>query len=76
MDKPIVQERGKDAEAAELRKLNMEEKRKLEKLVIADIDSATARFDAVTNSARLSSRSLSEHLLQTRKHCTNAAISQ
>ena len=36
----------------EPRKLNMEEKRKLEKLLIADIDSATARYDAVTKEER------------------------
>ncbi len=52
MDKPIVQERAKEAEAAEPRKLNMEEKRKLEKLLIADIDSATERYNAVTKEER------------------------
>jgi hypothetical protein len=52
MDKPTVQERAKDAEALEPRKLNMEEKRKLEKLLIADIDSATSRYDAVTSEER------------------------
>jgi hypothetical protein len=36
----------------EARKLNMEEKRKLEKLLIADIDSATSRYDAVTRAER------------------------
>jgi hypothetical protein len=36
----------------ETRKLNMEEKRKLEKLLIADIDSATTRYDKVTNEER------------------------
>lgn len=41
-----------EADASEPRKLNMEEKRKLEKLLIADIDSATARYDAVTREER------------------------
>jgi hypothetical protein len=52
MDKPKVQERAKEAEATEPRKLNMEEKRKLEKLLIADIDSATERYDAETKTER------------------------
>jgi hypothetical protein len=46
MDKP------KDAESSEPRKLNMEEKRKLEKLLIADIDSATTRYDSITRAER------------------------
>ena len=50
MEKSPTQE--KDANTAEVRKLNMEEKRKLEKLLIADIDSATARYDAVTSEER------------------------
>lgn len=50
MTKPI-QEKAQ-AEVQEPHKLNMEEKRKLEKLLIADIDSATARYDAVTNEER------------------------
>jgi hypothetical protein len=62
MDKPTVQERAKEAEATEPRKLNMEEKRKLEKLLIADIDSATERYDAVTNEER---RALVERLERT-----------
>lgn len=36
----------------EPRKLNMEEKRKLEKLLIADIDSAVAQYNAVTEEGR------------------------
>lgn len=39
------QEGALDTEAQEPRKLNMEEKRKLEKLLLADIDSAVARYD-------------------------------
>jgi hypothetical protein len=50
MDK--AQERHDAPESAEVRKLNMEEKRKLEKLLIADIDSAVARYDAVTQEER------------------------
>jgi len=52
MEKPKVQERVTEAEPTEPRKLNMEEKRKLEKLLIADIDSATASYDAVTLAER------------------------
>lgn len=52
MDKSKGQERAQEAEAAESRKLNMEEKRKLEKLLIADIDSAASRYDAVTQEER------------------------
>jgi hypothetical protein len=48
MTKPTVQE----AEPQEPRKLNMEEKRKLEKLLIADIDSTAARFEAATREGR------------------------
>jgi len=51
MDKPTP-ERTKETEVREPRKLNMEEKRKLEKLLIADIDSATKRYDAVTTEER------------------------
>ena len=36
----------------------MEEKRKLEKLLIADIESATARYDAVTQEERQAVKSL------------------
>jgi hypothetical protein len=52
MNKPTVQKEAKEAEVQEPRKLNMEEKRKLEKLLIADIDSAVARYDAVTKEER------------------------
>jgi hypothetical protein len=41
-----------ETEVVEGRKLNMEEKRKLEKLLIADIDSAEARYNAITNEER------------------------
>lgn len=52
MDKSTAQERVAGAETAEPRKLNMEEKRKLEKLLIADIDSAMARHDATAKAER------------------------
>jgi hypothetical protein len=52
MEKPKSEKREETAEAPESRKLNMEEKRKLEKLLIADIDSATASYDAITNEER------------------------
>jgi hypothetical protein len=52
MEKPKSEKQEETAEAPESRKLNMEEKRKLEKLLIADIDSATARYDAITNEER------------------------
>ena len=51
MDK-TNQERAKEADATEARKLNMEEKRKLEKLLIADIDSAVSRYEVVTHAER------------------------
>jgi hypothetical protein len=51
MEKQKSEKQG-EAEAPESRKLNMEEKRKLEKLLIADIDSATARYDVITNEER------------------------
>ena len=52
MEKPKVQERVTEAEPTEPRKLNMEEKRKLEKLLIADIDTATERYATVTQAER------------------------
>lgn len=52
MNKPTVQKEALEAEAQEPRRLNMEEKRKLEKLLIADIDSAVARYNAVTEEKR------------------------
>jgi hypothetical protein len=52
MNKPTVQKEALEAEAQEPRRLNMEEKRKLEKLLIADIDSAVARYNAVTEEER------------------------
>jgi len=62
MNKPTVQKEALEAEAQEPRRLNMEEKRKLEKLLIADIDSATSRYDAVTREER---RALTARLQRT-----------
>ena len=45
MTKPAIQEGASEAEAQEPRKLNMEEKRKLEKLLLSDIDTAVARYN-------------------------------
>jgi hypothetical protein len=52
MKKQTNEEAVQETEVQEPRKLNMEEKRKLEKLLITDIDSATARYDAVTKEER------------------------
>ena len=52
MEKPKSDKQEETAEAPESRKLNMEEKRKLEKLLIEDIDSATARYDTIRNEER------------------------
>jgi len=52
MKKTAVQSEASEIQGDEPRKLNMEEKRKLEKLLITDIDSATARYDAVTKEKR------------------------
>jgi hypothetical protein len=52
MKKPEGQEGAQDAEMQEPRKLNMEEKRKLEKLLLSDIDSAVARYDAQAQDMR------------------------
>jgi hypothetical protein len=49
MTKPKVRQ---EIEPQEARQLNMEEKRKLEKLLSADIESATARYDIVTQEER------------------------
>ena len=46
MTKEKIQEQARAKDTNEPRKLNMEEKRKLEKLLLADIDSAVARYDA------------------------------
>ena len=62
MNKPTVQKEALEAETQEPRRLNMEEKRKLEKLLIADIDSATSRYDAVTREER---RALTARLQRT-----------
>ena len=45
MKKPEGQEGASDSETQEPRKLNMEEKRKLEKLLLFDIDTAVARYN-------------------------------
>src|ERR1700733_13165899 len=52
MEKPKSEKQEETAEAPESRKLNMEEKRKLEKLLIEDIDSATARYDTIRSEER------------------------
>jgi hypothetical protein len=52
MKKPAIQSEAVELQGEEPRKLNMEEKRKLEKLLIADIDSAAARYDAITKEER------------------------
>ena len=52
MNKPTVKKEALEPEAQEPRRLNMEEKRKLEKLLIADIELAVARYDAVTKEER------------------------
>jgi hypothetical protein len=52
MKKPEGQERALDSQAQEPRKLNMEEKRKLEKLLLSDIESAVARYDAQAQDMR------------------------
>ncbi len=46
MAKETIQEGLLETDALEPRKLNMEEKRKLEKLLLSDIDSAVARYNA------------------------------
>jgi hypothetical protein len=50
--KQNVQEAAGENDNNEPRKLNMEEKRKLEKLLLGDIDSAVARYDASTGERR------------------------
>lgn len=52
MKKPEGKEGAPDSETQEPRKLNMEEKRKLEKLLLSDIDSAVARYDAQAQDMR------------------------
>jgi hypothetical protein len=52
MKKPDAQEGTSDSETQEPRKLNMEEKRKLEKILLSDIDSAVARYDAQAQDMR------------------------
>jgi hypothetical protein len=52
MKKPEGQEGAPVSETQEPRKLNMEEKRKLEKLLISDIDSAVARYNAQAEDMR------------------------
>ena len=52
MKKLATQEGAQETDTQEPRKLNIEEKRKLEKLLMADIESATERYNAVTKAAR------------------------
>ena len=52
MKKVATQEGAQETDTQEPRKLNMEEKRKLEKLLMADIESATERYNAVTKEER------------------------
>jgi hypothetical protein len=52
MEKQTSQEGLNETAGTETRRLNMEEKRKLERLLIADIDSATARQDALIKGER------------------------
>jgi hypothetical protein len=52
MKKPEGQEGAPESETPEPRKLNMEEKRKLEKLLLSDIDSAVAHYDAQAEDMR------------------------
>jgi hypothetical protein len=52
MTKTVIQEGASEAGAQEPRKLNMEEKRKLEKLLLSDIDSAVARYNAQADEMR------------------------
>jgi hypothetical protein len=62
MAKDTVQKGVADLEIQEPRKLNMEEKRKLEKLLLSDIDAAVLRYDGV---AKETKRDLIEKLLKT-----------
>ena len=52
MTKPAIQEGASETEAQEPRKLNMEEKRKLEKLLLSDIDTAVARYNEQAEGTR------------------------
>jgi hypothetical protein len=52
MENTTVKERAENSDASEPRKLNMEEKRKVEKLLIADIDSALSGYDTITREER------------------------
>jgi hypothetical protein len=52
MKKQPVQEGASQIEAQEQRKLNMEEKRKVEKLLLSDIDSTVARYNAQAEEVR------------------------
>lgn len=52
MAKDKGSEDAKEMDAQEPRKLNMEEKRKLEKLLLADIDSAVERYNAQAEGMR------------------------
>lgn len=52
MKKQLAQEAASQSEVQEQRKLNMEEKRKVEKLLLSDIDSAVARYNAQAEEMR------------------------
>lgn len=52
MTKPAIQEGASEKEVQEPRKLNMEEKRKLEKLLLSDIDTTVARYNAQVEGMR------------------------
>jgi hypothetical protein len=52
MAKEKVQKEVQDVEAQEPRRLNMEEKRKLEKLLLSDIDSGVARYNGAAQEMR------------------------
>jgi hypothetical protein len=52
MTKPAIQAGVSEEETQEPRKLNMEEKRKLEKLLLSDIDTAVARYNGQAEDMR------------------------
>jgi hypothetical protein len=61
MAKNEVRRKLKESETQEPRRLNMEEKRKLEKLLLSDIDSAVGRYNAEAEGTR---RALMEKLVK------------
>ena len=52
MAKETIQDEGKETDVQEPRRLNMEEKRKLEKLLLTDIDSAVGQYEKQTGAKR------------------------